>query len=335
MSTGSLTQNAICIVQGTGHSALSQACQKMLQNQYDSGIIREALHHYARMVLPNVLPIFPSLVYLSSKAVGIVPENSKSVAAALMLITSSGDIHDDILDNSKEKFGRKTVFGKFGKDIALLAGDVLLIQGTTILQNECSNLSSMKRKAIADFIAASMLEIVKTEALEISLWHKANVTPEEYLEVIRMKGGVAELHCKIGAIIGGGRQEAIDDLGHYGRVIGVLSTLKEEFVDMTVFTELRHRIKHELPPYPMLCAMQNKTLKDEIVGVTKKVKFSRNDFQLIAERVLGSLEVGKLTAETRDFGRKELTTNLLLRGNERGSELAVLLEALASELSLV
>jgi geranylgeranyl pyrophosphate synthase len=335
MIAGSLTQNAISILQGTGYSALSQACKKILQNQYDSRIIREALHHYAKMVLPNVLPIFPALVYLSSKAVGVVPENYKSVAAAMMLITSSGDIHDDILDNSRKKFGRKTVFGKFGKGIALLAGDVLLIQGTTSLQNECSNLPSIQRKAIADFISASMFEIVKAEALETSLWHKANVTPEEYFEVIGMKGGVAELHCKIGGIIGGGSQEAIDDLGHYGRVIGVLSTLKEEFLDMTMFAELKHRIKHELPPYPMLCAMQNKTLKDEIFGITEKVKFLRNDLQMIGEKVLGSLEVKKLTAEFREFGRKELTTNLLLRGNKRTSELAVLLEALTTELSLV
>jgi geranylgeranyl pyrophosphate synthase len=335
MTTGPLTQNAIGIVQSMGNSALSQACKKILQNQYDSRIIREALHHYAKMVLPNVLPIFPALVYLSSKTVGVVPENYKSVAAAMMLITSSGDIHDDILDNSKEKFGRKTVFGKFGKDIALLAGDVLLIQGTTNLQNECSNMSSMQRKAIADLISGSMFEIVKAEALETSLWHKPNVTPEEYFEVIKMKGGIAEFHCKIGGIIGGGSQEAIYDLGHFGRVIGVLSTLKEEFVDMTMFTELKHRIKHELPPYPMLCAMQNKTLKDEIVSITEKVKFSRNDLQMIAEKVLCSLEVKKLNSEFRDFGRKELTTNLLLRGNERANELAVLLEALTTELSNV
>ncbi|MCL4430184.1 MAG: hypothetical protein M1167_05470, partial [Chloroflexi bacterium] len=178
-------------------------------------------------------------------------------------------------------------------------------------------------------------EIVKAEAIETSLWHKENVTPEEYFEVIRMKGGVAEFHCKIGAIIGGGDQEAIDDLARYGRVVGVLSTLKEEFVDMTSFVEFKHRIKHELPPYPVLCAMQNKALKDEIVGITKKTSFSSKDLLMVAEKVLGSLEVDKLKAEFREFGRKELTTNLLLRDNERVSELAVLLEALTAELSLV
>ncbi len=76
--------------------------------------------------------------YLSSKAVGAIPKNLQSVATAMLLITSSGDIHDDIVDNSSRKFSRKTVVGKYGKEIALLAGDMLLIQGMTLLQNECN-----------------------------------------------------------------------------------------------------------------------------------------------------------------------------------------------------
>ncbi len=83
-----------------------------------------------------------------------------------------------------------------------------------------------------------MVEIVKAEAIETSLWHKSNVSPKEYFEVIELKGGVAELHCRIGGIIGGGDEETIDALARYGRVIGILSTLKEEFVDMSSSVEL-------------------------------------------------------------------------------------------------
>ena len=83
---------------------------------------------------------------LSSGAVGTFPENSQPISIAMLLITSSGDIHDDIVDNSKEKFTKKTLFGKYGKDISLLAGDLLLIQGMTAIQNECSNLSSQAKE---------------------------------------------------------------------------------------------------------------------------------------------------------------------------------------------
>jgi geranylgeranyl pyrophosphate synthase len=333
MKEPSLTQNAMNIIQSRGQFGILHACKKIMANQYDNGTVCEALHYYAQTILPNVLPIFPALISLSSKASGAIPKNLQSVAAAMLLITSSGDIHDDIVDNSRLKFSKKTVVGKYGKDIALLAGDLLLIQGMSALQNEC-NLSNKQKKMLLDLVGASMVEIVKAEALESSLWQKADVTPGEYFEVIKLKGGVAELHCKIGGIIGGGGDETIGDLARYGRVIGILSTLKEEFVDMSSSVELGHRIKRELPPYPLFCAMQNKTSNYAIV-FDKSSKFSLKDLRRVSEKVLGSLEVEELTAEFREFGRKELADNPLLKGNERALELVVLLEALAEELVIV
>ncbi len=251
----------------------------------------------------------------------------------MLLITSSGDIHDDIVDNSRRKFSKKTVVGKYGKDIALLAGDLLLIQGMSVLQNEC-NLSNKQKKMLLDLVVASMVEIVKAEALESSLWQNADVTPEEYFEVIKLKGSVAELHCKIGGLIGGGDEETIGDLARYGRVIGILSTLKEEFVDMSSSVELGHRIKRELPPYPMLCALQNKT-SNCTLAFARSAKYSLKDLQRVSETVLGSFEVEELNAEFRKFGRKELADNPLLKGDERAGELVVLLEALTEELAMV
>ena len=333
MTEPSITQNALDIVRRNGQFALARACEKILTSPYDDGTVCEALQYYAQTILPNVLPIFPALIYLSSKASGAIPKNLQSVATAMLLITSSGDIHDDIVDNSTRKFSRKTVVGKYGKDIALLAGDLLLVQGMTALQNEC-NLSNEQRKMLLDLVAASMVEIVKAEARETSLWQKANVMPEEYFEVIRLKGGVAELHCKIGGIIGGGDEETIDSLAHYGRVIGILSTLKEEFVDMSSLVELNHRIKRELPPYPMLCVAQNKA-SNYTLTFAKSAKFSLKELRRVSETVLGSLEVEELNAEFREFGRKELANNPLLKGNERAGELVVLLEALTEELTSV
>ncbi len=333
MKPTSLTQNAIGIIHSKGQSSLAEACKKIISSRYDDGIISEALHYYAREVLPNVLPIFPALLTLSSRAVGVIPENSRSISIAMLLITSSGDIHDDIVDNSKEKFTKKTLFGKYGKDIALLAGDLLLVQGMTALQDEC-DLSSRQRKTIADSVAAAMVEIVKAESVETSLWHKTNVTPEEYFEVIRLKSGVAELHCRIGGVIGGGNEEAIHNLACYGRVIGVLSTLKEEFVDMSSCGELEHRIKNELPPYPILCTMQNKKLNEKLTN-SKNAAFSLADLQEISTTVIGSFEVEKLIAGFKEFGRKELSNNPLLKSNTKSKELVVLLEALTEELALV
>ena len=331
MITNPLTESALELIECKGKCVLAQACQKILQFDYGSEIIDEAMKYYAKTTLSRVLPIFPTLIYLSCNAVGGKPEKTKSVATAMMLITASGDIHDDILDKSTHKFSRKTVFGKYGKDTALLAGDALLIQGITLLNN-CDDISIEQRKTIMDLVAQSMFEMINAESKEAGLWKKQDVTAEECFEVIRLKGSVAELQCRIGGIVGAADGKSLDDLSHYGRVIGILSTMKEEFIDIQNTPELKHRIKYELPPYPVICAIQDKTLKKQIIPYITKKKPTERDLKFVANLVLNSAGVHKLKSEMEELGQKELAENHLLKNNRRMKEAAILLQALATEM---
>ena len=332
MQSEPLTEIAIKIIDNRGKAALNEVSQQILQYRYDDGIISEALQYYAKEIFPRVLPIFPTLIYLSCKAVGGEPEKTKSLATAMLLITASGDIHDDIIDKSPTKFHRKTVFGKYGRDIALLAGDALLTQGMTLLQNSCEYLPLDQRKAIADLITKSMFELVEAEAMETMLWKKAIVTPQEYFQVIKHKGSVAELHCRIGGIVGCANEKDLDEITNYGRVIGILATVKDEFMDMFNFSELKHRIKYEMVPYPMLHAFQNNKIKEQIMATIEKNDFSKKDLPFIVETTFNSFEVKNLKSEFKEIGKKELASNFLLKDNEKGKEAALLLQALAFEL---
>jgi len=328
----SLTENALSVISATGKFALEEASKRILQSQQSTHTISDALNYYAKTILPRVLPIFPALTYLSCKAAGGNPEKTKPLASAMTLITASGDIHDDIIDKSTQKFGTKTVFGKYGSDVTLLAGDALLIQGVTALQNACNPLSTEQKEKINSLITEAMLEIAKAESIEISLRKKTYVRPQQFFEVIMMKAGIAELHCKVGGIVAAADAEDLENLASCGRLIGALSTSKEEFVDLLNPSELEHRIKCELPPYPMLCALQNKTLKKQIAARKKKTGLSRTDLQFVAEAVMDCVEVRKLKAELRQLGEEELASNMLLKNNEGGKELKLLVEALAIEL---
>ncbi|HSV48955.1 MAG TPA: hypothetical protein VLH35_01450, partial [Candidatus Acidoferrales bacterium] len=100
MKAGALTHQALNLIKTTGQPALRQACKNILTNHYDQGVVCEALHYYATEVLPRILPIFPTLIQLSAQTAGATPANTEPIAASMLLITASGDIHDDIIDNS-------------------------------------------------------------------------------------------------------------------------------------------------------------------------------------------------------------------------------------------
>lgn len=332
MQSESLTEVAINIIDKRGKFALNEASRQILQYNYGNGIISEALKYYAKVIFPKVLPIFPALTYISCKAVGGEPEKTKSLAAAMLLITASGDIHDDIIDRSTHKLHKKTVFGKYGGAVALLAGDALLTQGLTLLYNNCEFLPKGQRETIVNLIAKSMFELVEAEATETRLWKKTDVTPQEYFEVIRHKGSVAELHCRIGGILGCADEVALDNITNYGRVIGILATMKDEFMDMLNFSELKQRIKKEMVPYPLFYALKNDEFKKQIKPIIAKADFSKKDLPFIVESTFNSIEIKKLKTELRELGENELATNTLLKGNWKENEAVVLLQALAIEL---
>ena len=332
MELKTLTEIAIDIIEKKGNFALAEASRQILQTKYDEGLISEALKYYAKRIFPRVLPIFPALINVSCEAVGGKPERANSVAVAMLFITASGDIHDDIIDKSTNKFDRQTVFGKYGPEITLLAGDVLLTQGLSMFQKSSESLSAEQRVDILNLITEAMIELTAAEASEISLWKKRNLTPEECFEVIRHKGSVAELHCRIGGIIGSADEKTLFEVREYGRLIGILSTMKDEFIDLENFSELKNRINNEMPPYPMVCALQNKTLKKQILPIIINQSFSEKDLPFVIELTLSSAEVIKLKSELKEMVEKEISKNKLLKDSKNGEEACLLLKALAYEM---
>ncbi len=331
MTYNSLTDHALDIIRLHGKQVLDQACRKILESDYGDEALNAAMKYYAQSTLQNVLPIFPTLIHVSCAAVGGNPEKTKSLATPMMLITASGDIHDDIIDKSKRKLRRKTVFGKYGKEMAILVGDTFLIEGVTLLNNVCGDLLSEQRKTIFDLVEKSMFESIKAELVETRLWKTPEVTPQEYFEVLKMKGSVAELQCRVGGIVGCANGNALSEIARYGRVIGILSSVKDEFMDMNNFPELKHRLKHELPPYPVIYARQNKLLRKKIDPLINRKEPLKKNLQLMADLVLNSKEIQKLKAELAELGQKELKENSLLKA-EKGNEAAILLQALACEM---
>ncbi|MGB8779389.1 MAG: polyprenyl synthetase family protein [Candidatus Bathyarchaeia archaeon] len=68
---------------------------------------------------------------MACEAIGADPDSVLPVQAAITMMAAAFDIHDDFIDESKAKHGVLTVFGKFGKNVALLLGEAFLTEGFT------------------------------------------------------------------------------------------------------------------------------------------------------------------------------------------------------------
>jgi len=267
-----------------GKKALEMARKEIQAEKIECKEAHEALNYFITQYWKDLAR--PSLMSLVCEAVGGNPELTTPVAVPMILISGALDIHDDIIDQSKSKDRRPTVYGKYGKDIALLVGDALLLKGLTLLNKaEGKDIPTEKMRIIIDIIKNMFFELGDAEALELQFRGNLGVLPEEYLRVVRKKAADVEAHTRISAMLGEASPRQIEALGEYGRLLGMLILLRDDWIDILDIEERSNRIKKESLPLPLLYGLQHSKIKDELREILAKKDVTRKNCEHILEMI--------------------------------------------------
>lgn len=248
----------------------------------------------------------PGILSLACEAVGGHEDKAVPIQVATLILTAAMDIHDDVIDHSRTKNGRSTVFGKFGKDIALLTGDALWLKGFTLLHDAEGDFSHETQEAIARTIKRNFYDVGNAHMLELVVRGNRDVSPQEYLRVLEMKASNISVHAAVGAIVGGGSPVEIKNLEKYGRILGMLITLREEFVDVFEPEELWNRAKNECLPLPILYTMEDAVSKDLVIKILSKTEVSEKDAERVVTMVFHSKKVQMLRKRMKGWSKEAL-----------------------------
>lgn len=244
--------------------------------------LQEAIEYVMLKYQPDYFR--PALLSFCCKAVGGDSEDTIATGAALTLFAWAIGIHDDIIDQSRTKNKRPTVLGKFGKGLALILSDVLLFKGFSLLGKTLkSQMSSEGYWGILETIEKIWFEQSEGEAFEVQSRGMTNLAPEECLEKIRMRASEMEACARIGGILGGGRNKQIEDLGDYGRLLGMMGILRNELIDMLELDVLRSRIRKESLPLPVVYALKDSRTKPKLVSLIGKSKLTIEELRSISK----------------------------------------------------
>jgi len=265
-----------------GMNGWNLAQETMLSEQTSSPELKEAIEYVMLKYPPDYFR--PALLSLCSKSVGGTPEITISTAATLVLLGRAIGIHDDIIDQSKTKNQNPTIYGKFGKDLALVLSNVLLFKGFTIMKKTIQSGIATKRViATLSTIERIWFEQSEGEVLELRSRRRIDITPGECLAKIRMRASELEAITRIGGILGGGSPDKVNILGEFGRLLGTMSLLRNEIIDMLEFDILRHRIRKESLPLPLIYAIQDSQIGLKIISIVSKKRLKRRDLQRISQ----------------------------------------------------
>ena len=297
-----LVQQAQRFITDYGENGYVIAKKVLLSDSKIAEPIREVLGYLIEEAWPNRQ--HPALISMSCEAAGRFRHLPDEVSAALVLLTGAADMHDDIVDKSRTKAHVPTPVGKFSPDIVLLAGDILLLKSLTQLSIACEAFSVETRREVHGLVEAGFFELGTATARERAFKGKLSVDPSKYREIIQAKGAVSEACARIGAAIAQAEPRVANVLGHIGRTLGVLMTLRSEFGDLCTPAELRNRWRNEVLPLPLFLAFHDESAKHEILGLLEQ-RLTNKNVKKINAAVLKTKQVTDLKVEMQLIAQKE------------------------------
>jgi len=151
-----------------------------------------------------------------------------SIAAPIEMLHLSSLIHDDVVDNSELRRGKKTLNSYFGNTISVLWGDFLFIHS---LHN-----FNKYHKRFTDIVLNSACTMVEGQLLEVQNTHNYDIAPETYFDIITKKtsslfAGVAQ----IAATLNGSSPQKIEEFYHFGLNFGSMFQISDDILD--IFSE--------------------------------------------------------------------------------------------------
>ena len=138
-------------------------------------------------------------------------------------------MHDDIMDEAPLRRGKLTVHEKWNLNSGILSDDAMLIQVYQILQGY----DSENLKALLIINGKTALEVCEGQQYDLEFETQANVTQNEYLEMIRLKTAVlVGCSLKMGAIIGEASEQNAKEIYDFGVALGIAFQIHDDYLDV-------------------------------------------------------------------------------------------------------
>jgi len=230
-----------------------------------NGILKETL---SNTLLAGGKRIRPSLFLISVKGNNYNIRNLIPAAAAIEFLHTASLIHDDIIDKSLLRRGKKTIHNIYDKNTARYVGDYLFTYAFYIL-NTYNNY-----KILREISEASQL-LVFGEFDQIKTKKILDQNEETYLEKINEKtSSLFKLSCVLGGILSGSSDEDIKNLRRFGQYLGIAFQINDDLIDISTKTtegepDKLHGndIRQGNITLPLIYTLKNKKIKAEIENI--------------------------------------------------------------------
>ncbi len=250
------------------------------------GLLSQALEHIRNRAGKRMRPI---LILLMAKNFGEISDITQHAAVGLELLHTASLVHDDVVDESGERRGQKSVNAMFDNKVAVLVGDYIL--STALL-----HVSYTHSETIVRHLAELGRTLSNGEILQLSNIQNQDISEEVYYQVIKQKtAALFEACAAIGALSAGAPEEEIQEAKKFGQNLGIIFQIRDDIFDYYDQANVGKPTGNDMAEgkltLPVIHALRS-TGSQEMLALAKKVKAGTVTKEEIVELVKFTKENG-------------------------------------------
>ncbi len=169
--------------------------------------------------------IRPLITLASARALGGGGDAPRKLAAAVEFIHSATLLHDDVVDESEMRRGKKSARNIWGNASSVLVGDFLFARSFNLMV-EAGDMQ------VLDILARAASVIAEGEVMQLAAANDADTTLARYMQIIEAKtAALFAAAARVGACAAGKPGVEARAMEHYGRELGLAFQLVDDALD--------------------------------------------------------------------------------------------------------
>ncbi len=174
----------------------------------------------------------PVMALITCEMVGGNSNNAIPFAAALEAIHNFTLVHDDVMDDDDLRHGVAACHTIYGLSTAILAGDTLFSYAFEMI-TDCEVSNDIKSDLVQN-VAYTVRKIAEGQQMDINFEQEETVSPEDYMEMIRLKTSILFGAAAYGgARIGGSGEKQARELEKMATNVGLGFQIWDDYLDAT------------------------------------------------------------------------------------------------------
>ncbi len=210
-------------------------------------------------------------------------------AAGIEMLHTASLVHDDIIDNSMLRRGKKTIHSLYDKDTARYVGDYLFTYAFYLLNSYFNHLIHKEMSDTSQSLVAGEFDQLKTRSL-------LEQSEEIYLKKINEKtSSLFKLSCVLGGVLSDSKKDDIEKMRKFGGLLGLAFQINDDLIDINIYKSadkidkpVGNDLKQGNITLPVIYALKDKKIGSDLRELLELDNFSEQNIYTILKLINGS-----------------------------------------------